>query len=98
MRWRALKINYEAYGKDILESVRCNDAVCRELLGWEPPIHSFYEMFTERGGRKISKSGGNVFTPDMWMKYASPESLRLLFLKRLGTTRVVDLDSIPAYW
>lgn len=96
-RWRALKISYEAYGKDILDSVRCNDAVCRELLGREPPIHSFYEMFTERGGKKISKSSGNVFTPDMWMKYASPESLCLLFLKRLGTARVVDLDSIPVY-
>jgi lysyl-tRNA synthetase class 1 len=95
-RWRALDISYEAYGKDILDSVRCNDAVSKELLGREPPLHSFYEMFTERGGRKISKSSGNVFTPETWLKYASPESLRLLFLKRLGTTRVVDLDSIPA--
>ncbi|UCD02693.1 MAG: lysine--tRNA ligase [Candidatus Aenigmatarchaeota archaeon] len=96
-RWRALQINYEAYGKDILDSVRCNDAVCKEILGWDAPMHSFYELFIERGGKKISKSGGNVFTPDMWLSYASPESMRLLFLKRLTTTRVVDLDAIPAY-
>jgi len=95
-RWRALDIHYEAYGKDILDSVRCNDAICRELLGRDPPVHSFYELFTERGGEKISKSKGNVFTPQMWMEVASPQSLRLLFLKRLGTTRVVDLDAIPA--
>src|SRR3989338_1024613 len=96
-RWTALKINYEAFGKDILDSVRCNDKISSEIFGCEPPVHSFYELFTERSGKKISKSAGNVFTPARWMKYASPESLRLLFLKRLGTSRVVDPDAIPAY-
>lgn len=96
-RWAALKINYEGFGKDILDSVRCNDRISSEILGWEPPVHSFYELFTERSGKKISKSAGNVFTPARWMKYASPASLRLLFLKRLATSRVVDPDAIPAY-
>lgn len=96
-RWAALKINYEAFGKDILDSVRCNDRISSDIFGWEPPVHSFYELFTERSGKKISKSAGNVFTPARWMRYASPESLRLLFLKRLGTSRVVDPDAIPAY-
>ncbi|MFA4819441.1 MAG: lysine--tRNA ligase [Candidatus Aenigmatarchaeota archaeon] len=96
-RWAALNINYEAFGKDILDSVRCNDRISKEIFSWEPPIHSFYELFTERSGKKISKSAGNVFTPARWMKYASPLSLRLLFLKRLGTSRVVDPDAIPAY-
>ena len=96
-RWAALNINYEAFGKDILDSVRCNDRISKEIFGWEPPIHSFYELFTERSGKKISKSAGNVFTPARLMKYASPASLRLLFLKRLGTSRVVDPDAIPAY-
>ena len=96
-RWSALKVNYEAYGKDILDSVRCNDKIAKEIFGWEPPLHSFYELFTERSGKKISKSAGNVFTPARWMKYASPVSLRLLFLKRLATSRVVDPDAIPSY-
>lgn len=96
-RWAALKINYEAFGKDILDSVRCNDRISKEIFGWEPPVHSFYELFTERSGKKISKSAGNVFTPARWMKYASPVSLRLLFLKRLSTSRVVDPDAIPAF-
>jgi len=96
-RWRALKINYEAYGKDILESVRSNDKICKDILGYEPPVHSFYEMFTERGGKKISKSAGNVFTVQNWLKYASPESICLLYLKKLSKTRVVDADAIPAY-
>ncbi|MBI4015237.1 MAG: lysine--tRNA ligase [Candidatus Aenigmarchaeota archaeon] len=96
-RWRALKINYEAYGKDISDSVRVNDAICKEILQWEPPVHSFYELFTERGGEKISKSSGNVFTPQLWLKYASPESMKLVYLKKLGKSRVIDLDAIPAY-
>ncbi|MBU5557935.1 MAG: lysine--tRNA ligase [Candidatus Aenigmatarchaeota archaeon] len=96
-RWRALRINYEAYGKDIMDSVKVNDEICRTVLKWEPPLHSMYELFTERGGKKISKSVGNVFTPQIWLKYASPESMRLLFLKKLGKTRVVDIDAIPAY-
>lgn len=95
-RWSALRINYEAYGKDILDSVKCNDAIAPQILGYEPPLHSFYEMFTERSGKKISKSAGNVFTPQTWLRYASPASLRLLFLKKLSTTRVVDADVIPA--
>jgi lysyl-tRNA synthetase class 1 len=96
-RWRALKIQYEAYGKDILDSVKTNDVICRDILHYEPPVHSLYEMFIERGGKKISKTGTQVFTPEMWLSYASPESLRLLFLKRLRTTRVVAVDAIPAY-
>ncbi|MCD6558110.1 MAG: lysine--tRNA ligase [Candidatus Aenigmarchaeota archaeon] len=96
-RWRALRINYEAYGKDIADSVAVNDEICRQILGWEPPVHSFYELFVERGGGKISKSKGNVFTPQTWLKYGNKESIRLLFLKRLGTTRVVDLQEIPKY-
>ncbi len=96
-RWRALKINYEAFGKDILDSVKTNDEISRRILNWEPPVHSFYELFTQRGGKKISKSIGNVFTPQLWLEYASAESLRLLFLKKLAKTRVVDLDAIPMY-
>jgi len=96
-RWSALKINYEAYGKDLIESVRCNDRICKDILGFEPPVHSFYEFFTERSGKRISKSAGNVFTVQNWLKYASPESIRLLYLKKLSKTRVVDADSIPAY-
>jgi len=96
-RWRALKISFEAYGKDIADSVKVNDEISRRVLKWEPPLHSFYELFTERGGKKLSKSIGNVFTPQLWLRYASPESLRLVYLKKLDKTRVVDLEAIPAY-
>jgi lysyl-tRNA synthetase class 1 len=96
-RWAALKISFEAYGKDIADSVKVNDAICREILGFEPPLHVMYEMFLDKSGRKISKSVGNVFTPQVWLRYGSPESLALLMFKRFIGTRELDVTDIPTY-
>ncbi len=96
-RWKALDIRFEAYGKDIADSVRINDRICREVLCFEPPSHAKYEMFLDKGGKKISKSAGNVFTPQVWFRYGSPQSLLLLMLKRFVGTRTLDVSDIPAY-
>jgi lysyl-tRNA synthetase class 1 len=96
-RWKALDIRFEAYGKDIADSVRINDRICREILCFEPPSHARYEMFLDKGGRKISKSTGNVFTPQVWFRYGSPQSLLLLMLKRFVGTRTLDVSDIPSY-
>src|SRR4030043_499797 len=96
-RGKALDIRLEAYGKDIADSVRINDRICREILCFEPPSHARYEMFLDKGGRKISKSAGNVFTPQVWFRYGSPQSLLLLMLKRFVGTRTPDVSDIPAY-
>jgi lysyl-tRNA synthetase class 1 len=96
-RWKALDIRFEAYGKDIADSVRINDRICREVLCFEPPSHARYEMFLDKGGRKISKSAGNVFTPQVWFRYGSPQSLLLLMLKRFVGTRTLDVSDIPSY-
>lgn len=94
-RWKAFDVAFEAFGKDILESVKVNDLIGEKLLDYQRPVHAFYEMFVERGGGKISKSKGNVFTPQKWLSYGNPESLTLLMLKRLAYSRVVDLEEIP---
>ncbi len=96
-RWKAFDIRFEAYGKDIADSVRINDRICREILCFEPPSHARYEMFLDKGGRKISKSAGNVFTPQVWFRYGSPQSLLLLMLKRFVGTRTLDVSDIPTY-
>lgn len=96
-RWKALDIRFEAYGKDIADSVRVNDRICREILCFEPPSHARYEMFLDKSGRKISKSTGNVFTPQVWFRYGSPQSLLLLMLKRFVGTRTLDVSDIPSY-
>jgi len=96
-RWEALKIVFEAHGKDILDSVKVNDRICKEILGFDPPLHFVYEMFLEKGGRKISKSVGNVFTPQVWFRYGTPESCILLMFKRSGTIREININDIPSY-
>jgi lysyl-tRNA synthetase class 1 len=96
-RWHALDIRFEAYGKDIADSVYVNDAICREIFEWEPPMHVQYEMFVDPGGKKISKSAGNVFTPQVWYRYGSMQSLNLLIYKRFVGTKSGSVDDIPAH-
>jgi lysyl-tRNA synthetase class 1 len=96
-RWKALDVRFEAFGKDIADSVRINDRICREILQFEPPSHAQYEMFLDKSGKKISKSTGNVFTPQVWFRYGSPRSLVLLMLKRFVGTRTLDVSDIPSY-
>jgi lysyl-tRNA synthetase class 1 len=96
-RWRALDIRFEAYGKDIADSVKVNDRICREILRYEPPMHVQYEMFLDKGGKKISKSVGNVFTPQVWFRYGSPQSMVLLTLKRFTGTRNMSVADVPRY-
>jgi len=96
-RWAALEIDFEAYGKDIADSVRVNDRISREILSYEPPYHIMYEMFLDKGGKKISKSAGNVFTPQVWFRYGASQSLLLLLFKRFEGTRLISVYDIPKY-
>jgi len=97
VRWKALDIRFEAYGKEIADSVRINDRICREVLNCEPPLHAKYELFLDKSGKRLSKSAGRVFTPQTWFKYGSPQSLMLLMLKRFVGTRTLDVTDIPLY-
>jgi lysyl-tRNA synthetase class 1 len=96
-RWKALDIRFEPYGKDIADSVRVNDRICQEIFGWSPPTHARYEMYLDKSGKKISKSAGNVFTPQVWFRYGSPQSLLLLTLKRFVGARSLSVTDIPQY-
>ncbi len=96
-RWAAFDIRFEAYGKELTDSVKINDWVAEHALKYPPPYHARYELFQDKSGRKISKSVGNLVTPAEWLEYASPESLRLLMYKRIVGTRNVSLDDIPVY-
>ena len=95
-RWSSLDIRYEAYGKDIMDSVRVNDWVSDVVLHYAHPLHVKYEMFLDKGGKKISKSTGNVLTPQVWLRYGTPQSLLLLLFKRITGTRQVATDDIPS--
>jgi lysyl-tRNA synthetase class 1 len=97
VRWKALDIRFEAFGKEVADSVRVNDRICREIMNWEPPVHAKYELFLDKGGKRLSKSAGNVFTPQTWFRYGSPQSLMLLLLKRFVGARELDAMDIPVY-
>lgn len=98
-RWDALKINFEAHGKELTDSVRVNDRICEEILGYPPPFHVRYELFLDKGGKKISKSKSvlDVITPQTWFKYAPPTSLNLLMFKRITGARSIGVEDIPTY-
>jgi len=96
-RWKALDIRFEAYGKDIADSVRVNDRICQEILNWPPPSHAQYELFLAKSGRRLSKSAGVVLSSQDWLRYGSPQSLILLMLKRFTGARPVSVLDIPTY-
>jgi len=98
-RWDALKISFEAYGKELTDSVRVNDRVCQEILGYPPPFHVRYELFLDKSGEKISKSKSalDVMTPQTWFKYGPPASLNLLMFKRITGARNLGVEDIPGY-
>ncbi len=72
-RWQAFDIRFEAYGKDIMDSVKVNDWVSDEILGFPQPYHVKYELFLDKSGKKISKSLGNVVTSQKWLNYGTVE-------------------------
>jgi lysyl-tRNA synthetase class 1 len=74
LRWYAYDIGYEMYGKDLIDSAKLSGKIVR-IMGKQPPMGLFYELFLDEKGRKISKSVGKGLTIDAWMSYAPLESL-----------------------
>ena len=95
-RWAAFDIRFEAYGKDIMDSVKVNDWVADEILGFPHPHHVKYEMFLDKGGKKISKSLGNVLTAQKWLEFGTPKSILLLLYKRITGARELGFEDIPS--
>jgi len=95
-RWAAFDIRFEAYGKDIMDSVKVNDWVADEILNYPHPHHVKYEMFLDKGGKKISKSLGNVITAQKWLEFGDPKSILLLLFKRITGARELGFEDIPS--
>ena len=76
MRWYALDVDFEMYGKDLIESAILSSKIVK-LLGKTNPSGFAYELFLDEKGEKISKSKGNGITINQWLEYASPQSLSL---------------------
>ncbi|HSS12569.1 MAG TPA: lysine--tRNA ligase, partial [Rhizomicrobium sp.] len=94
MRWAALGVDYEMYGKDHLAQAPLYSAICR-IAGGAPPEQYMYEMFLDEQGQKISKSKGNGMSLDDWLRYGSPESLALFMFQKPRTAKRLYFDVIP---
>ncbi len=94
MRWTALEVDYEMSGKDLIDSVKLANQICR-ALDETPPEGFNYELFLDEKGQKISKSKGNGLTIDEWLTYASPESLSLYMFQKPREAKKLHFDVIP---
>ena len=94
MRWAALDVDFEMYGKDHQTNTAIYDKICR-ILGGTPPEHYVFELFLDEKGEKISKTKGNGITIDEWLDYASPESLALFMFQKPRTAKRLYFDVIP---
>ncbi len=96
LRWFALRVDYELYGKDLIDSARLSGQIVR-LLGGTPPLGFAYEMFLDEEGRKVSKSIGRGVTVDQWLRYAPIEVLKYFLILNPRRARKLFLESIPQY-
>ena len=94
MRWAALGVDYEMYGKDHLASAPLYDSICK-IAGGTPPQQMMFELFLDENGQKISKSKGNGITIDQWLTYAPEESLALYMFTKPRTAKKLYFDVIP---
>ena len=94
MRWYALDVDFEMYGKDLIESAILSSKIIK-LLGKNNPSGFAYELFLDEKGEKISKSKGNGITIEQWLEYASPESLSLFMYQNPKRAKKLYKEIVP---
>lgn len=94
VRWAALDVDFEMYGKDHLANSVLYGGICT-IVGGNPPRQLCYEMFLDHEGKKISKSKGNGISIDEWLKYAPTESLSFYMYQSPRKAKRLHFDVIP---
>ncbi len=94
MRWYVLGVDYEMYGKDLIDSAELSSEIVK-ILGGEPPAGMFYEHFLDENGAKISKSKGTGLTIDEWLQYGTLESLAWYIYRKPGKAKRLFFETIP---
>jgi lysyl-tRNA synthetase class 1 len=101
MRWVALGVDYEMYGKDLTDSGIQSGKIAR-VLGGTKPEGLIYELFLDAKGEKISKSKGNGLSIEDWLKYGSEESLGHYIFANPKSAKQLHAGVIPKaiddYW
>ncbi len=96
LRWYVFGVDYELYGKDLIESARLSSQIVR-LLGGRPPLGFSFEMFLDEQGRKVSKSVGRGVTVEQWQRYAPIEVLKYFLFLNPRRARRLFVEAIPQY-
>lgn len=101
MRWVALGVDYEMYGKDLTDSGVQSGRIAA-VLGGRKPDGLIYELFLDENGEKISKSKGNGLTINQWLTYGSEESLGFYIYREPKSAKSLHIGVIPRavdeYW
>lgn len=96
LRWYVLGVDYELYGKDLIDSARLSGQILR-LLGGRPPLGFPFEMYLDEEGHKVSKSIGRGVGVEQWRRYAPIEVLKYFLILNPRRARKLFLESIPQY-
>lgn len=94
MRWAALGVDFEMFGKDHQANAPIYSKICR-ILGARPPEQYVYELFLDEKGEKISKTKGNGISVEQWLTYAPDESLALFQFQKPRVAKKLYFDVIP---
>lgn len=101
MRWAALGVDYEMYGKDLIDSGVLGGRIA-QILGGRKPEGLIYELFLDAKGEKISKSKGNGLSIEQWLTYGPDESLAFYIYREPKKAKALHLGLIPRaiddYW
>ena len=95
-RWAVLGINYEMYGKDLIESAKLSKQIAK-ILGGSAPVDMFYEMFLDESGRKISKSVGKGLTVENFTRWGTPEALNYMMFKNPRQQKKLSSETVLQY-
>ena len=93
-RWVALGVDFEASGKDLVDSVRVSNRLAK-VLGGEPPEAFHFELFMDENNQKISKTKGNGLTMEEWLRYGTPQSLAYYMFQSPKSAKRLYFDVIP---
>ena len=94
LRWFVFQVDYEMYGKDLMESASLSGKIC-QALGGKAPIPYKYELFLDENGAKISKKIGNGISMDQWLRYAPLGALLGFLLGNPNKAKKMGLPILP---
>lgn len=94
LRWLTFGVNYEMYGKDLINSATMASKICA-VLGGKPPLLYKYELFLDEKGAKISKKIGNGISMDQWSNYSPIGGLVNFLVANPNKARQMGMPILP---